>query len=356
MRIAIAFTVKRGPEWNGAGARAGPASFHLATDDAEEEFDCPETVEAIAAVLRESGHDVELFGDGEDFLRRVLDGPRPDLVFNIAEGRGVSRCRESRVPAVLDLLGVPHTGSDALTLAATLDKDCAKRLVRDAGVATPAWVLVEEDSAAARAVLEKLPLPAIVKPNCEGSSKGIRSTAVVERREGLAGAVASTLALYRQPVLVEEFIDGDELTVGVLGNRRPEVIGILRVLPKVAKPNFVYSLEVKRDWRRQVVYECPARLSPADGEAVRASALAAFRALGCRDVARVDFRLRGGVPYFLEANPLPGLSPESGDIVILARAMGLEHRELVLRIVLAACERVGLDMAPAAHTPSLAGR
>jgi D-alanine-D-alanine ligase len=147
------------------------------------------------------------------------------------------------------------------------------------------------------------------------------------------------LAAYEQPVLVEEFIDGDELTVGIVGNAPPQVIGVMRIVPLTVKSNFVYSLEVKRDWVSRVRYECPAQLSSEDSAAVEQAALCAFQALGCRDVARIDFRLRGGVPYFIEANPLPGLSPKSSDIVILARAMGIEHSELLRRIIAVAMER-----------------
>jgi D-alanine-D-alanine ligase len=107
--------------------------------------------------------------------------------------------------------------------------------------------------------------------------------------------------------------------------------------------NFVYSLEVKREFSDHVRYECPAALSPADTTAVKQSALAAYQALGCRDVARIDFRLRDGVPYFIEANPLPGLAPDWSDLVLLAGALGIEHRQLLRRILAAAMERYGLN-------------
>ena len=118
---------------------------HCRATTSDEEFDSPETIPALAAALAELGHEVELLGYGEPMLRRLLDGPRPDLVWNIAEGHGGRAHREARVPAVLEMLDIPYTGSDPLTLAATLDKDCAKRLVADRGVATPAWVLFDGD-------------------------------------------------------------------------------------------------------------------------------------------------------------------------------------------------------------------
>jgi D-alanine-D-alanine ligase len=144
---------------------------------------------------------------------------------------------------------------------------------------------------------------------------------------------------YRQPLLVEEYIQGDELTVGVVGNDPPQIVGIMKVLPTRPTDQFVYSLEVKRDYLRQVRYECPAALSTTDLHAVTEAALRAYRLLGCRDVSRIDFRLRDGVPYFLEVNPLPGLNPESSDLVILARLAGWTYEGLIETILQAAIKR-----------------
>ncbi len=335
MRIGVAFNVKATKPSVVESAQVESGYVN----DEEEEFDSPQTIAAMQAVLEELGHEVILLGDGEELLRRLLDGPRPDLVLNIAEGRGASRSREARVPAVLEMLGIPHTGSDPLTLAVTLDKDCAKRLVRASGVATPAWVLIEPEQEDIPARLDHLALPVFVKPAYEGSSKGILTSNIIHDRDELCDAVARLQQVYRQPILVEEFIDGDELTVGIVGNHPPEVVGIMRVLPKDTSGPFVYSLEVKRDWERRVRYECPAKLSATDTEAVRRAALASWRALGCRDVTRIDFRLREHVPYFLEANPLPGLSPTSGDLVLLSGMVGVSYPELLSRIIHAAVER-----------------
>ncbi len=337
---------------SGASHRAAGV-LSLPRDDADEEFDSPETIQAMAGVLEGLGHDVELLGYGEPMLQRLLSGPRPDLVWNIAEGNGGGRSREARVPAVLEMLDIPFTGSDPLTLAASLDKDCAKRLAALCGVSTPPWVLLTADCdwEAAQVELAALRFPVFVKPAYEGSSKGILAASIIRDLVQLKLALDELAEVYRQPVLVEEFIDGDELTVGIIGNSPPTVLGIMRMLPRgmTAGP-FVYSLEVKRDWQRQVRYECPAELAPRDSEAVRQAALACWQALGCRDVARIDFRLRQGVPYFLEANPLPGLSPVSGDLVLLSGAMGIEYPELIARILQAALERLNL-----VHEASLVG-
>jgi D-alanine-D-alanine ligase len=138
---------------------------------------------------------------------------------------------------------------------------------------------------------------------------------------------------------VEEYIEGDELTVGMVGNTPPRLLGIMRVLPQFPTEQFIYSLEVKRDFERQVRYECPAQLSRHDTRAVEEAARQAYAVLGCRDVARIDFRLRNGVPYFLEVNPLPGLNPHSGDLVIMARLAGWSYEQLIATILSGAVAR-----------------
>jgi D-alanine-D-alanine ligase len=147
---------------------------------------------------------------------------------------------------------------------------------------------------------------------------------------------------YRQSVLVEEFIAGDEVTVGIVGNDPPQPLGIMRMIPKNPSEHFVYSLEVKRNWEENVSYEAPAKLPKELSNAIEADALAVFTGLGCRDLARADFRIRDGVPYFLEINPLPGLNPDSGDLVFLAYRMGLSYPQLIGMILEAAVKRCGL--------------
>ncbi|HEY7311045.1 MAG TPA: ATP-grasp domain-containing protein [Gemmataceae bacterium] len=316
-----------------------PAGADL-PDDFQEEFDSPLTIESIAAVLRGLGHEVQLLGDGRELIERLLRQP-PDFAFNFAEGHGIGRCREARVPAVLEMLGIPYTGSDPLTLSVTLDKDCAKRLVQSAGVAVPRGSVLEpHHTLDAFTSLHRLPYTAIVKPAWEGSSKGIRGKCVVDRVDELVEAVSVLRRAHPQPVLVEEYIPGEELTVGLVGNERPHIIGILRVVPVRPDERFVYSLEVKRDYLRQVRYECV----PADQlEVVAEAALKVYRVLGCRDVSRIDFRLHEGQPYFLEVNPLPGLNPESSDLVILARLAGWSFERLIESILQAALDRCSLQ-------------
>jgi D-alanine-D-alanine ligase len=315
-----------------------PASADL-PDDFQEEFDSPVTIDAIAAALEGLGHEVERLGDGRELLERLLHRP-PDFVFNIAEGHGIGRSREARVPAVLEMLAIPYTGSDPLALSVTLDKDCAKRLVQSTHVKVPRWTVWGPDEPLDEiGTRDCLPWTAIVKPAWEGSSKGIRGKCVVDAPGELIEAIENHRRAYRQPILVEEYIEGEELTVGIVGNSPPRIIGVMRVLPKRKEERFIYSLEVKRDYLQRVEYECPAKMPPGRLRAVEEAALNVYRTLGCRDVARIDFRLRDGTPYFLEVNPLPGLNPESSDLVILARLAGWSYEQLIESILEAAVAR-----------------
>lgn len=335
MKIGITFDLKGAPIPDGA------------PDDLFEEFDDPATVAAVARVLRRLGHEPVELGNGPAMVRRLLAEP-PDFVFNFAEGQGVSRSREARVPAICETLGIPYTGSDPATLAVCLDKDWARRLVESAGVRTAPGMTVyfgrelppDADDLLLNALSESgLNLPVIAKPTYEGSSKGVRQRCLVQRPGDLRVVVEELWRWYRQPVLIEEFIDGEELTVGLVGNDPPQVLGIMRIIPKDPAEPFVYSLEVKRDWQNRVRYEAPARLPTEVEAAVTEAALDAFDALGCRDVARLDFRLRDGTPYFIEANPLPGLNPDHSDLVILARGVGVSYDQLIERIFVSALER-----------------
>jgi D-alanine-D-alanine ligase len=335
MRIGIAYNLREDLD----GGPGGP-------EDLAEEFDSPETIDALAAVLAGAGHAVLRLGAGRTFLERMLADP-PELVLNIAEGLA-GRSREAQVPAVCEMLGVPCTGSDPLTLAATLDKDVAKRLVASHGLATPRHLLVR--------TLDELPggpspgglaFPLIVKPAWEGSSKGVRLASKVATPEALREQAAFVLSGYGGPAIVEEFCEGEEFTVGVIGNDPPRVVGTMQIRHRTLPPaDFLYSLEVKRDWQRQVEYLVPPPVAPDLLARIEGLALACYRALGCRDVARVDLRLRRGEPHFIEVNPLPGLSPTYGDLPILAGRMGWTHERLVLEIVRSALARAAPPAAP----------
>jgi len=300
------------------------------SDDAYEEFDSSSTVEAIGKVLSGHGHQVVDIGFGREALERLLS-EKIDFVFNIAEGY-FGRSREAHIPAILEMLGIPYSGPDPLTASMTLDKVTAKRVAAQAGVMTPShmifWPWQEVD-------YRKMKFPLILKPAWEGSSKGIRHSSRIQNPDEMESELKRMRTDYRrEPIIAEQFISGRELTVGVIGNEDARVLGIMEIKPKMSrKEDFVYSLEVKRNYLKTVEYSCPAELGPQIRMRVEKIALQLFKAFGCRDISRMDFRLDGaGTPYFLEVNVLPGLNPVSGDIVIMAGLLGVGYNELVTRI------------------------
>jgi D-alanine-D-alanine ligase len=220
-----------------------------------------------------------------------------------------------------------------------LDKPLTQKLVAAAGVCTPRSLVIT-DKQELHQIAESYSLfPAIIKPAYEGSSKGIRLSSVVDNPKQAIESAERLLEHYRQPVMIEEFIAGDEVTIGIIGNSPPRVLGMMRILPKRRDGYFVYSLEVKRNYLELVEYECPARLEPKVLSNLEVSGLNAFKALGCRDFARLDFRVSPeGVPYFLEINPLPGLGTHS-DLIIMAKMMGWAHEGLIASVLNAALER-----------------
>ncbi|MCL2140654.1 MAG: D-alanine--D-alanine ligase [Dehalococcoidia bacterium] len=303
------------------------------TDDAFEEYDAPETVEALEKAISFAGHDVVRLGGGAEFLT-LVQKEKPDLVFNISEGLRNYRSREAQVPSVLEMLDIPYTGSDPLTLAVCLEKALTKQLVATAGVDTPQWCVMNTIAELEKYDWLNFPFPAFVKPLHEGSSKGIRNASRVNSIQALKELVRSQINLYCQPMMVEQYIAGDEITVGLIGNAPPVVLGIMRVIPLNDSPDFVYSLEVKRNWRELVRYECPAKLAPSVLRRIEENSVSVFQTLGIRDFARIDYRVDGeGRPYFLEVNPLPGLNPKSGDIVLLSQALGWSYEQLINTII-----------------------
>ncbi len=214
-----------------------------------------------------------------------------------------------------------------------------KKLVSLAGIAIPRGFALPAEAPAATIPVEQLPFPLVVKPAWEGSSKGIRNRCLVHDSAELPNVVDALRRDHPQTILLEEYIAGLEVTVGMLGNDPPQVLGLMSVEPNEKAAHFIYSLEIKREYRKLVTYRCPAPLPPEELRAVETSARTVFHELGCRDVARIDFRVRDGIPYFLEVNPLPGLNPDDSDLVIMARLLNWPYERLVGAIVDAALAR-----------------
>jgi D-alanine-D-alanine ligase len=329
VRIALLYNAKP------AEAVSPPAQE--VPDDTFAEYDDAVTVTAIADALAPFGTVVALEADG-DLPCRLKTGAF-DIAFNIAEGYG-RRGREAQAAAVCELLRVPSTHSDAVTLGITLDKMLARRIVAPEVRVAPALLLEVGDTLPSRL---ELVLPVVVKPNDEGSSKGIRDDSVGSTVNEVRRLVTRLRERYGCPVLVEEYLPGTEVTVGIIGNGQDaRVLGMMAIASRMSSPFFLYSAEAKRAFRERIRYDNPPRLPAATLDEIEALALRAYRLLGCRDVARLDFRLdAGNRPHFLECNPLPGLNPESSDLVILSEP-AMRHGDLVRMIFAEALRRTGV--------------
>ncbi len=293
------------------------------------EFDSPITIDAVCEALASLGYEPVRIGHIRNLVARLASGERWDGVFNICEGlKGLAR--EAQVPALLEAYDIPYVFSDPLTLALSLDKAMAKRVVAAQGVPTAAFVLVET-----RADLRKidLPFPLFAKPVAEGSGKGVDAHSMVQNRGELDQVVSDLFARFDQPVLVETFLSGREFTVGITGTGvDARVLGVTEIIPK---PNFVghgYGYANK-----ETGWEDKVDIVLADDANAKASgkvALAAWRALRCRDGGRVDIRCDGaGRPHFIEVNPLAGLRPNYSDLCFIADLKKLSYRDLIGRIM-----------------------
>ena len=320
-------------------------------DDRFEELDDIGTVQDIEAILHSLGHETVRLGFGTPALARLREEP-VDLIFNISEGIN-GRAREAQMPAMFDMLGIPAVGSDALTIALALDKAWTKKIVAQAGYATPQFFTVDNSIQLER-VMERQDLryPLFVKLACEGSSMSIDEHSRVTSPEELRARVEYLLATYDgETVLVEEFMPGREFTVGLLGNREPEIVAIMEVVP--ADPakdlaQFVYGIDEKRNCATKVCYRIPGDLDPATEQAVRVLALGVYKELRCRDMARVDVRLdQNGVPNFIEVNTLPGLNRIHSDLPIMAHLAGMSYEQLISRILEHTLERLQHAPTPA---------
>ena len=306
------------------------------TEEETAEFDHPLTIAAIEGALQSLGFETDRIGHVRALAERLVAGERWDLVFNIAEGlRGFGR--EAQVPALLDAWDIPYTFSDPLVLSLTLHKGMTKRVIRDLGIPTPDFAVVEtrEEIAAV-----DLPFPLFAKPVAEGTGKGVTAASKIGDPEGLARVCGELLATFGQPVLIETFLPGREFTVGIIGTGAEAFApGVLEVhLTEKAEPG-VYSYANKDDWHGKIEY---ALAHDEMALTAKETALAAWRGLGCRDGGRIDLRADvRGVPNFIEVNPLAGIRPEHSDLPILCELAGMPYRELINGIMLSALKRVG---------------
>lgn len=307
-------------------------------DDRDAEYDSEQTIDKLATAIGSHGFDVVKLEATAEIVQ-ALPAANVDLVFNLSEGQR-GRGREAHVPALCELLGLHFTGSDAATMAVGLDKQLAKHIVAGAGVRTPRSMLMSGDEDVAA-----FTFPVIAKPNAEGSSKGVLPRCVVQDVVALRAIVRELFARYRQPILVEEFLPGREFTVGVLGEafdgRCPVLLPPMEIVFTAPDSPFpIYAFEDKLDWTKKIRYDRPAILEAPLRAELEGAVVGAWRALGCRDVARFDFRCDGnGVPCFIEANPLPGLTAGWSDLCLIADSAGLSYEQLIGRVMAPALQR-----------------
>lgn len=344
-----------------ANLKSNAPAFPGMLPDAWAELDSESTTDAIVAALESAGHRAT-FLEGDLSLVERLRALRPDICFNLCEGHW-GDSRESHVPALLEMLRIPYTGAGVLGLALTLDKPLTKRVLAYHGLPTPAFQVFRRPD---EPLAPELRFPLFVKPSREGSSIGVSASSIVCDDAALRAQVVAQLQRYRQPVLVERFVRGREVTVGIIGNPTADValhlppaephdalLAGLHVLPPLEvdldryprSERGVYTNRIKSEPGEEYFFTCPAPLPSELTARLQRLAAAVFRVTGCLDVARVDFRLDADAadePSILEVNALPGLSPGYSDLALAAGASGLTYHELINRILDAACHRYGL--------------
>ncbi len=324
-------------------------------DDTFAEWDSIETVQAVCDALN-SHPDVEceiVEAVPEIALPRLMVR-KYDIVFNIAEGmRGASR--EAQFPAVMEMLGIPYTGSGPLTLATALDKARTKEVLMHHGIPVAKFTTSRDTQASLAMLLPDSEYPVVVKPLSEGSSKGVKNSSFVNNDAELRAEIQRIGSDYDQPAIIEEFLPGREFTVAVLGNdANARVLPIVEIklseLPKEA--NGIYSYEAK--WIYDVrdnpldIFACPADLTSELQKEITETVLRTYNVLDCKDWSRIDVRLdRNGTPNIIEVNPLPGILPKIEDNSCFpkaARTAGMNYNETMLAVLRAGCQRYGIKL------------
>src|SRR5262249_25704325 len=318
-------------------------TYNLGTDytpteddplDVVAEFDNPTTIEGLEAAIRSNGHEPVRVGDGQK-LFEWLRKNRADLIFNIAEGYN-GRSREAQIPAMLEMMQIPYVGSDSVCLGVALDKVMTEQIMKAEGIATAPFLKISRIEE-----LNGVPLryPLFAKPLHEGTGKGIDSSSKIKTYAQLRSRINYILKTYREPVLVEEYLEGEEFTVGIVGNP-PQVIGTMQIVFDTTQVEDFYSYHVKEQYEKFVHYVCPPTIEPERLKLIEQMAMKAYKILECRDFGRWDFRgNQPANPFFPKINPLAGLNPLHSDLCIIARHNGVAYEDLIGRILHSALSR-----------------
>ena len=297
------------------------------------EFDKESTIEGIETAIRNAGYETERIGNSGSLIKRLCDGIRWDMVFNITEGL-YGEGRESLVPALLDNYKIPYVFSGPVTLGISLNKAFAKQIIRDSRINTPDFCVVSNKDDIKTVDLS---YPLFAKPVSEGTGKGIDSKSKISSFKELEKVCLNLLQKFRQPVLVEEYLPGREFTVGVLGTGRDAYVpGAMEIVFRSSRDT-VYSYENKEKYEDIVDY------TAVEGDLFRQCeeiALNVWKSLNCFDGGRVDLKIdKNGKMSFIEINPLAGLNPESSDLPILCRLNGIGYQEIIDVILKSAVKR-----------------
>lgn len=300
------------------------------------EFDYRKTIDSIVETLQSLNHEVIKIGNVKELIKCIYKGDRWDIVFNIAEGiKGGAR--ESQVPTILELYDIPYVFSDPVIMSILMNKALAKRVVRDFGIRTANFVVVDDINLLAN-VSKELKFPLFIKPNFEGNSKGIGVQSIVYSEKELFDVCEDLLCIHKQSIIIEEYLPGREFTVGIIGTGNDsKVLGVLEIKLRQQEVDVCYSRTVKADCHNKVDY-----VLVSDKEAMLAAdyALKIWKLLGCRDAGRIDFRSnQQKIPNFLEVNPLAGLEKNDSDLPILGKKVGIEYPELIKMILNSAFAR-----------------
>jgi D-alanine-D-alanine ligase len=319
--------------------------------DLNAEFDHEDTIAVIEAAVRGAGHEAMRIGNARDLLKQA-GRLNVDIVFNIAEGYE-GRNRESQVPILLEMMRIPFVGADGLTLGLTLDKVLTKKVLIAERIPTPRYFEATDPEKLWQA---DLAYPLIVKLRCEGSSKGLSERSLVNDPKQLRQQAQWLGETYKgTSIFVEEFIEGEEFTVAIVGNEQPEVYPVVQIAldgqTKLGRKFFTFAY-----LRAGADYICPASIPEALARRMQELALKTYQSVECRDFGRVDFRVdRHGEPYVLEINPLPSLSTE--DVFnVIAKTKGITHQQIINQILDAALERYGMKSQNEAGALSAATR
>jgi D-alanine-D-alanine ligase len=343
-----------------ANLKKNAPKFEGMAEDQWDDLDSETTVNALVAAIGAGGHICE-FHEGNLSLIETLPKFKPDICFNICESH-FGDSREAQVPSLLEMMRIPYTGSKVLTLALALDKPMTKRVIAYHDLPTPEFQTFERID---ETLSPEMSFPLFVKPSREGTGMGVSRDSIVNNENELRDQIRTILDKYKQPALVERYIEGREVTVGFVGNlvgpvaqRLPDDENARRIqaglhfLPSLevdltpfSDSDTVYSNRLKVDLADRLNYLCPAPITDELKDDLNWLAAAVFRVIGAFDVARVDFRLdvhNNFKPYILEINPLPGLTPVISDLVIEAAGEGIGHTELVNMILDAGLKRYSM--------------